>query len=417
MSDAGMAPESFGGRGEQTIGRDGQTGQLWLTLDWQCDHARHSDTRVTPGFDPRHDSLSRELAAGLREVSHARTASHYFAPGELLDAPRADGPLRIPSEAFKRSHIRGGSVEPRRGRFYPRTLIAGVPGIRHGDLRPFRVIGIDGGSLVVDLDHPLAPRELTVSARLVDAPEGDSERTNQGRDLAIMACEDGPGMQARRGKQPTDFFRDEPFARVAGQADAAFYALPRLTGHVDQTASAQIRKLYQRLLPGGGQLLDLMSSMQSHLPGGPLEVAGLGMNLEELNANPQLSERLVHDLNEQPQLPFTDARFDAAVCSLSVEYLVRPFEVFSEVARVLKPGGRFVVTFSDRWFPPKVIRAWEWAHPFERAGIVMEYFLRARDFNCLHTYSLRGLPRPADDKYAARRDTADPVFAVWGSRA
>lgn len=32
---------------------------------------------------------------------------------------------------------------------------------------------------------------------------------------------------------------------------------------------------------------------------------------------------------------------------------IRPFEVFREVARVLKSGGRFILTFSNRWFPQR----------------------------------------------------------------
>jgi SAM-dependent methyltransferase len=141
------------------------------------------------------------------------------------------------------------------------------------------------------------------------------------------------------------------------------------------------------------------------------------MNAEELAANPLLGERLVHDLNLEPRLPFEDQRFDAVVCTVSVEYLTRPFEVFAEVRRVLRPGGRFIVTFSNRWFPPKVIQAWQEAHEFERPGLVLEYFLRAGGFCDLETFSLRGLPRPADDKYADRLAHADPVYAVWGNRA
>ncbi|MGB5639589.1 MAG: methyltransferase domain-containing protein, partial [Sedimenticolaceae bacterium] len=102
------------------------------------------------------------------------------------------------------------------------------------------------------------------------------------------------------------------------------------------------------------------------------------------------------------------------ICSLSVEYLIKPFEVFAEVARVLRPGGRFIVTFSNRWFPPKVINVWEAIHEFERPGLVMEYFLRDGMFENLETWSIRGLPRPADDKYADRRQDSDPVYAVWG---
>jgi SAM-dependent methyltransferase len=86
------------------------------------------------------------------------------------------------------------------------------------------------------------------------------------------------------------------------------------------------------------------------------------------------------------------------------------------VARVLKPGGTFVVTFSNRWFPPKVVRIWEQIHEFERVGLVMEYFLKSGAFDNLGTYSMRGLPRPRNDKYAGELALSDPVYAVWGTK-
>jgi SAM-dependent methyltransferase len=99
-----------------------------------------------------------------------------------------------------------------------------------------------------------------------------------------------------------------------------------------------------------------------------------------------------------------------------VEYLVRPFELFEEVARVLKPGGPFIVTFSNRWFPPKVIRAWTELHEFERMGMVLEYFLKSGQYRDLETYSVQGLPRPENDKYFGQMLYADPVYAVWGRK-
>jgi SAM-dependent methyltransferase len=102
------------------------------------------------------------------------------------------------------------------------------------------------------------------------------------------------------------------------------------------------------------------------------------------------------------------------MCTVSVEYLTHPLAVFSEVARVLRPGGRFVVTVSNRWFPPKAIRVWKELHEFERMGLVMEYFLLSGAFRRLQTQSMRGLPRPADDKYAHQLMHSDPVYAVWG---
>ncbi len=226
-------------------------------------------------------------------------------------------------------------------------------------------------------------------------------------------------MQARWRDLATDFWSDLPYLRKDPRPDSDFYAQPRFVDHLDRAALAEVTALYGRLVPRGGKLLDVMSSWHSHLPEGMklAEVVGLGMSREELEANPVLARRVVHDLNETPQLPFDDATFDAVICTVSVEYLTRPFEVFREVARVTKPGGHFVTTFSNRWFPPKVIQLWEGIHELERPGLVSEYFLESGLFDDLETWSLRGLPRPADDKYSDRLVTSDPVYAVWGRRA
>ena len=188
--------------------------------------------------------------------------------------------------------------------------------------------------------------------------------------------------------------------------------------HLDAMALTQIEGLYRRLLPKGARILDLMSSWTSHIGAdlAPDRVTGLGMNQVELDANRLLAERIVHDLNLDPRLPLPDEAFDAVICTVSVEYLIKPQEVFAEVRRVLRPGGRFVVTFSNRWFPPKVIKVWQDVHELERVGLVMEYFLRDGGFIDLQTWSMRGLPRPLDDKYADRMAKSDPIYAVWGER-
>ena len=74
------------------------------------------------------------------------------------------------------------------------------------------------------------------------------------------------------------------------------------------------------------------------------------------------------------------------------------------------------MTFSKRWFAPKAIRLWSELHEFERPGLVLEYFLHGGAFRDLHTLSLRGRPRPEDDKYCGQNPVSDPMFAVWGSR-
>jgi SAM-dependent methyltransferase len=140
------------------------------------------------------------------------------------------------------------------------------------------------------------------------------------------------------------------------------------------------------------------------------------MNERELAANRMLTQHQVQDLNRNPVLTLDSCSFDAAIFTVSVEYLTQPFAVFKEVARVLKPGAPFVVAFSERWFPPKVIQLWTHLHSFERLALVMDHFRLSESFEKLHTYSLRGHLRPADDADAQTHPFADPVFAVWGSR-
>ena len=153
---------------------------------------------------------------------------------------------------------------------------------------------------------------------------------------------------------------DAAFRRADESPDADFYAQPRFVTHIDAAAVDAVTALYRETLAPGADVLDLMTSHVSHLPDDvPLgRVAGLGMNAAELAANPRLAERLVHDLNADPALPFGDASFDAVLICVSVQYLTEPVAVFREVARVLRPGGALVVTFSNRCFPTKAVRIW-----------------------------------------------------------
>ena len=77
--------------------------------------------------------------------------------------------------------------------------------------------------------------------------------------------------------------------------------------------------------------------------------------------------------------------------------------------------GRWsVITLSNRWFPPKVVRIWQQLHDFEPMGLVPEYLADFGRYHNLGTYSMRGIPRPREDKYYPRLGLSVPVFAVWG---
>lgn len=164
------------------------------------------------------------------------------------------------------------------------------------------------------------------------------------------------------------------FQREDESPDSLFYQLPRLVTHIDDATIAALTTFYAEFLPAEGRVLDLMSSWVSHLPETRFKhVGGLGMNAEELEANPRLDERIVHDLNAEPRLPFADASFDRALVAVSVQYLTRPVEVFTDLRRVLAPCGRVAIAMSHRCFPTKAILAFRALPPQERIRVVGAY--------------------------------------------
>ncbi|CAM9624216.1 unnamed protein product [Discosporangium mesarthrocarpum] len=164
--------------------------------------------------------------------------------------------------------------------------------------------------------------------------------------------------------------------------DAAFYDRPRICFHVDQGFMDQLTQLYRERIPAGGVVLDIMSSWVSHLPPevSYARVDGHGMNMEELNKNRRLDSKKVNDLNAVPRLPFEADMYDAVTCAVSVQYLQRPEAVFTDVQRVLKPGGVAIFSFSNRMFPDKAIAAWKERSDYARLQLVSEYFYAAGGF-------------------------------------
>jgi SAM-dependent methyltransferase len=386
-------------------------------LNWEKDGVRHTDALYAQRVNFWRDLLPAPLRRELMGAFAGDTVSQHFDAGELVPLPDEGRRHRVPHARVEGKRADGTPLVPLYGRFYPRGILRGVPGVFRGNIEPFRCTAADDTGIRADFNHPLAGVPLHLEARVLDVREKFEEHGGTASNWMEQATT-GPGMQSRFNGSATRFFDGRAFEREDVRDDAYFYGAPRLVQHIDARAIATITELYGRLIAPGSRVLDLMSSWTSHLPAdlATASVTGLGLNAAELARNPRLSAFDVHDLNRMPRLPYPDGAFDAVVCTVSVEYLTRPREVFADVARVLAPGGVFAVTFSDRWFPTKAIRLWQELHPFERMGLVLELFHRTKPFTALATYSSQGWPRPADDKYADRLTFADPVFGVWGRR-
>lgn len=165
--------------------------------------------------------------------------------------------------------------------------------------------------------------------------------------------------------------------------DSLFYSFPRLVNHVDDRFISQLTELYRRELQENTKILDLMSSWVSHLPPEMKfsHIEGHGMNEEELKKNPRLNHYFLQNLNKNPQLPLENQDFDAVLCTASVQYLQYPEAIFSEIARILKPNGVAIFSFSNRMFYQKAISVWRDSSDRQRLHLVRSYFQSIPDFS------------------------------------
>ena len=196
----------------------------------------------------------------------------------------------------------------------------------------------------------------------------------------------------------------EYFQREDESDDGLFYSSPRLVVHIDDNAIEAVGRVFRDLIPPDSVVLDLMSSWRSHWPQShpKKRMVGLGLNAPEMEDNPDLDEYVIHDLNRNLVLPFGDAAFDAVVITVSAQYLTRPVETFQQIDRVLKPGGSFIVTFSNRMFATKAVRIWRNSTDQGRMELVTSYMEAASNFTGIRAGLVNHEQSPPND----------PLFAV-----
>ncbi|MGD9288751.1 MAG: methyltransferase domain-containing protein [Desulfobacterales bacterium] len=386
-------------------------------LKWKSDTALHTDGYQASRINIWRDYLPPFIVENLMGKQAGERIDFKVDAEDVIPDFSGKKIFQVDKKKIDGRPTAGETGKPKVGRFYPKGILKDVDGVFSANVQPFRCVGLNNGQVSVDFNHPLTGKALTISALIGKVETNDIERGGSSADW-METLTNGPGMQARWQGRQTDFFSGGGFRREDETPDSRFYSAPRFVQHIDDTAIDIISNTYGRFLKDGMNVLDLMSSWQSHLPENLRlgRVAGIGLNASELNKNNRLSEVVVQDLNVNTGLPFESNSFDAVVCTVSIEYLVEPLAIFKEVSRILRADGHFIVTFSNRCFPTKAIQVWKELHEFERMGMVLEYFSRSGDFKDLQTYSFRGLPRLRNDKYFPELRYADPVYAVWGQK-
>lgn len=206
-------------------------------------------------------------------------------------------------------------------------------------------------------------------------------------------------------------YTEVDFTRMDESNDAIFYDSPRLVTHIDDAAIGALTKYYASVFQKGDDVLDICSSWISHYPkdweGG--NVVGLGMNEYELKQNKVLSSYNVKDLNQDPTLPYSDESFDKVTCVVSVDYLTKPREIFSEIGRVLKPGGLGILSISNRCFPTKAWNLWLRTNDLEHIFIAGSFFHYSGMFEPPTCIDVSPNPGRSDPMYIIQADRKSVV--------
>jgi len=167
---------------------------------------------------------------------------------------------------------------------------------------------------------------------------------------------------------------------------------------------------YKENIAPGSAILDICSSWVSHYPASfpqtMKKISATGMNALELQANKQLTDFSPRDLNVMPTLPYKDGEFDVVTCVVSVDYLNKPQQIFKEVQRVLRPGGKFILSQSNRCFPTKAIAMWLNMNDYQHCVVIGAYFHYCGGWS----------PPKAFDVSPTGPSTNDPLFVVEATK-
>ena len=271
---------------------------------------------------------------------------------------------------FFDTEFKGHHSPPILYRFYPSAIAWQGLDADDNEYTPFRLIAINTDTMVADSNHPLAKYFLNLTATVVDSSKIEAIGNRPRRNISKLLTSKGPGMQTPFEFGDPVFFDNYPF-ELSKRNNAA---------GTNTRLALQIAKLHTELIPDYSKVLDLMSNKKSYFEDNFKTglLVGLGKDESELIANQRLDTYSIQDLNEETSLSFETDHFDAAICTLSIDYLSDPLAVYQEIARVVKSGGKFIITFSEQQTSAASITLWAQLHPFERMQLVLTYFQESR---------------------------------------
>ncbi|CAM9972532.1 unnamed protein product, partial [Ectocarpus sp. 12 AP-2014] len=175
------------------------------------------------------------------------------------------------------------------------------------------------------------------------------------------------------------------FDRPDETEDEKAFATARMQPCLEGSPKEALVEHYARFLTEGAEVLEIGASVDSYLPEDLSfsKVVGVGMNDEEMKANPRLTDTLVQNLNSKPELPYPADSFDFVLVPNSMEFFTDPRLVMREVYRVLKPKGLCMIPFTSQGaykeYEKKQINMWKTMNDAQHMWIIGSFFKFSAD--------------------------------------
>lgn len=141
----------------------------------------------------------------------------------------------------------------------------------------------------------------------------------------------------------------EQFGGQAANRVAALYQTPDIVGQRQAVLERLALRTGERVLDvGSGPGLLVQSMAEQVGPAGAVMGVDLSESMVAIAREHCRQQPWVRfEVSEATSLPYADAEFDVVVCTQVLEYVPNVQHAIHELARVLRPGGRFLVMDTD----------------------------------------------------------------------
>lgn len=115
---------------------------LQFELNWLSDVAKHKDIILAEPVNFWRDLLPEPLAQALKRSTAGDELFFSFPPGQVIPGYESKNRFKVKNQQFERRKLNDHRIEPRRGRFYPKGLLQGIPGVFSNNVVPFRCANV-----------------------------------------------------------------------------------------------------------------------------------------------------------------------------------------------------------------------------------------------------------------------------------